>query len=144
MPLPLAGIAARIAARRAARKAAARVAASGAKKEKGVMRDDRHGVLSPEGVAMLSVALLLDLVPPVFVLALDILLGAGELISWPIDIFGTIVLGGWMWARGGKIASGKKMGQFLKRRGPFILAEYIPIVGALPFWTINVFLFLKK
>ena len=144
MPLPLAGIAARIAARRAARKAAARVAASGAKKEKGVMRDDRPGVLSPEGVAMLSVALLLDLVPPVFVLALDIFFGVGEFISWPIDIFGTIILGGWMWARGGKMAFGKKMERFLKRRGPFILAEYIPVVGALPFWTINVFLFLKK
>jgi hypothetical protein len=144
MPLPLAGIAARIAARRATRKAAAaRAAASGAKKGK-KERDDRPGVLSPEGVAMLSVALILDLVPPVFVLALDIFFGVGEFISWPIDIFGTIVLGGWMWARGGKIASGKKMGQFLKRRGPFILAEYIPIVGALPFWTINVFLFLKK
>jgi len=56
MPLPLAGIAARIAARRATRKAAARAAASGAKKGK-KERDDRPGVLSPEGVAMLSVAL---------------------------------------------------------------------------------------
>jgi len=42
------------------------------------------------------------------------------------------------------MAFGKKMERFLKRRGPFILAEYIPVVGALPFWTINVFLFLKK
>ena len=142
MPLPLATIAARIAARRAARKAA--LAAHGAEKEKKMMRDDRPRLLSPEGVSMLSVALLLDLVPPVFVLTLDILFGAGELISWPIDIFGTIVLGGWMWARGGKMAFGKKMERFLMRRGPFILAEYIPVVGALPFWTINVFLFLKK
>lgn len=108
------------------------------------MRDPRPYILSPEGIAMLSVALILDLVPPIFVLALDFFFGIGELISWPIDIFGTIVLGTWMYARGGQGTTGKKLGRFLKRRAPLIVGEYIPVVGALPFWTINVLFFLRK
>ncbi len=101
--------------------------------------DTRPELLSAEGIAMLSVALMFDLIPPVFVIALDFLFGAGELISWPIDIFATIVLGGWMWIRGGE-----KMTGFLKTRGALAALEYIPLVGEGPWWTINVFLFLKK
>lgn len=108
------------------------------------IREDRPELLSPEGIAMLTAAMVLDFIPPIFVLALNLFFGAGELVSWPIDIFGTIVLGGWMWISGGKMSFGKKFMQFIKKRGPFIVGEYIPIAGALPFWTINVFLFLKK
>lgn len=161
MPLPLAAIAG-VAARKAAlslarKKAGKKLLKKGAKrtaKRRAKRRargrqvaeapDNRPYILSPEGVAMISVALAIDLIPPIIVLVLNILFGLGELISWPIDILATIILGGWMWLRGGEMTFGKKLMKFLKRRVPFMVGEYIPIAGALPFWTINVFLFLRK
>lgn len=108
------------------------------------VRDNRPKLLSVEGVAMMSVAMIFDFVPPVFVLILDFFFGMGELISWPIDIFATIILGGWMWIRGGKQGTGEKLVEFLKKRAPLAAMEFIPIIGEGPWWTINVFLFLKK
>ncbi|MFY9457545.1 MAG: hypothetical protein WAP23_01260 [Candidatus Spechtbacterales bacterium] len=107
-------------------------------------RDNRPDLLSGEGIAMISVALMLDLIPPVFVIALDFFFGMGELISWPIDIFATIVLGGWMYMRGGNVSAGKKFTNLVKKRAVFFAAEFIPIVGEGPWHTINVFKFLKK
>jgi len=101
-------------------------------------------IFSPEGIAMLTIALLLDIIPPVIVLLLDFFFGLGEPFSWALDIFGTMTLGLWMWARGGEMTLGKKFARYLKRRAPLIVAEYIPVVGAGPWWTINVILFLKK
>ena len=63
-----------------------------AKQTKTKVRDDRPELLSGEGIAMMGVALMFDLIPPVFVLTLNIFFGIGELISWPIDILATIVL----------------------------------------------------
>jgi len=94
---------------------------------------------------MLGGAILLDVIPPIIILVLDACCGgAGEPVSWGFDILGTITLGLWMWFRGGQMTLGKKLGRFMKRRAPFIVAEYIPLVGAGPWWTISVFLFLKK
>lgn len=107
------------------------------------MRDDRPALISPEGIALMTTAMAFDFIPPVIVFTLDLFFGAGELISWPIDILGTIVLGGWMWMRGGRGGAGK-FTDFAKRRLPWVAAEYIPLVGEGPWWTINVFLFLKK
>lgn len=101
-------------------------------------------ILSGEGIAMMAAAAAFDLIPPVFVLTLNIFFGLGELLSWSLDILATMILGTWMFVRGGEKTFGKKFGRFLKRRAPLIAAEYVPIVGAFPFWMLNVFLFLKK
>ena len=101
-------------------------------------------ILSGEGIAMLAAAVAFDFIPPIIVLPLNIFFGLGELISWPLDILATMILGTWMFVRGGEKTFGKKFGRFLKRRAPFIAAEYVPLVGIFPFWVLNVFLFLKK
>lgn len=109
-------------------------------------KSDGPTLSNPEGIAMLAVAAFADLVPPVFILLLDIAFGVGELVSWAFDILFTIVLGGWMFIRGGeKMKTGKKVGQFLKRRAPWMAGEYVPILGSIaPFWLINTFLFLRE
>ena len=101
-------------------------------------------ILSGEGIAMMAAAAAFDLIPPVFVLTLNIFFGLGELLSWSLDILATMILGTWMFMRGGEKTFGKKFGRFLKRRAPFIVAEYVPLLGAGPWWMVNVFLFLKK
>lgn len=106
--------------------------------------DARPSIFSPEGVAMLVTAIVFDFVPPVIVLVLDFFFGIGEILSWAIDIFATITLGVWIWVRGGDMTFGKKFTRYLKRRAPFIVAEYIPVFGEGPWWTVNVLLFLKK
>jgi len=83
------------------------------------MRDDRPYLMSVEGIAMMTIAVLLDFIPPLIVIPLDLLFGFGELISWPLDILGTIVLGGWMWFRGGEMTFGKKAGAISKKESPF-------------------------
>jgi len=146
MPIQaIAGIAAKKAAKRAARRAARRSAKKSKKGAQATVKDDRPELMSAEGVAMMTTALLFDFVPPAMVLALNLLFGLGELLSWPLDILATMMLGGWMWARGGKMPFRKKSTQFLKKRGLFIFLEYVPIVGSIgPWWTFNVFMFLKK
>ena len=152
----LVGVAAKRAATRAALKKAkkyrelkgARAKVRARRKALGLSRGretDAPYLLSPEGIAMMTAALFFDFVPPVIVLTLNIFFGLGELLSWPLDILATIMIGGWMWARGGKMTFGKKFMRFLKKRGLFIFLEYVPIVGSIgPWWTINVFMFLRK
>jgi len=159
MPIPLAaaGIAASrraalSAARTQERRARARARqrrARLARAAKGQAReiaeqDDRPYIFSPEGVAMLIFAILLDFAPPIIVLILDFFFGIGEVVSWIVDIFGTITLGLWIFLRSGEMTFGKKLTRYLKRRAPFIVAEYVPVFGEGPWWTLNVFLFLKK
>lgn len=144
MALQIAAGAARLAARKAKRSGLKKLKRGIGAKQTAEAQDTSPDILSPEGVAMMGTAIAFDFIPPVVVLVLDALFGLGELISWPLDILATIILGGWMWARGGKMTFGKKLGKFLKRRGLLVAFEYIPIWGELPWWTINVFLFLKK
>ncbi|MBI1888320.1 MAG: hypothetical protein HYS15_00055 [Candidatus Spechtbacteria bacterium] len=104
-------------------------------------------LLSIEGIAMLFTALAFDFIPPIFIFLLDLnpfLPGAGEFISPVIDVFATITLGGWMFLRSGGQGIGGKLTQFIKKRGALIGLEYVPILGEGPWWTINVFMFLKK
>ena len=126
----------------------ARAKVSARRKALGLSRGretDAPYLLSVAGVAMITIAMFFDFVPPVFVIMLDFFFGLGELISWPLDILATIILGGWMWIRGGKITKGKKLQNFLIKRGPFIFFEYVPILGSIgPWWTVNVFIFLRK
>lgn len=110
---------------------------------------------NPEGVTMIALSAFADFVPPIFILSLDVLIGAGEPVSWALDIFFTVVFGIWMWTRGGDIlrkgkggAKGKIKGKFmrfLKRRGLWMLGEYVPVLGSIaPFWLIGTILFLVQ
>lgn len=102
-------------------------------------------LMSGEGIAMLTIAAMFDLIPPILVIPLDFLFGIGELISWPLDMLATVLLGGWMWARGGKMPFKKKAGNFAKKRLIFFAIEYIPGIGSVvPSHIINVYRFLKK
>lgn len=99
-----------------------------------------------EGVMMLVIAAFADFVPPIFVLTLNIFFGAGELLSWSLDILFTGLFGVWMWTRGKSVTQTKgRASRFLRRRGLWMLGEYIPILGSIaPFWIINVILFLRS
>lgn len=110
-------------------------------------------LVSPEGVAMISIAGILDLVG-VICLVLDIFFGVGEILSWLSDGIGIIFIGGWMFFRSGKVVGAPKRTKgglfsldFLKTifRGKYkkfltpIIGEVLPFVGALPFWSLAVY-----
>lgn len=101
-------------------------------------------LLSPEGVAMLTTAVFWDFAPLLITIPLDLLFDIGEIVDWIPDILATLTLGFWMYIRSGEMAFGKKLSQFLQKRGMFMAMEFIPHVGWIPWWTINVFFFLKK
>lgn len=94
---------------------------------------------------MLTTAMFADFIGFIL-LALNIFFGIGEIIAWIPDILFTIVLGGWMYTRGGGgVNTTGRLSKFLKRRAPLMLAEYVPLVGTtLPLWTINVIMFLMQ
>ena len=110
----------------------------------------RGALFSPEGALMLSLAVLVDLAGLV-----DLIPVIGNILSYGVDIFGLIFIGGWMFfrsqtvqvtgrakARLGKIGKGAKRSKWLKPL--LIIGEFIPIVGILPFWTVAVYFELKQ
>lgn len=124
---------------------------------------------SPEGVLMLFLAGLLDLIGGICLIA-DLAFGIGEILSFIPDAIGIVFFGFWMLMR--SQASGndvkdmtkqvsdkkqtmKKTKKALKktakkaskkglRFGLASLGELIPLLGALPFWTIFVISELKQ
>lgn len=107
-------------------------------------RDSRPSVLSAEGIAMLSAALILDIVLGVAVIFTDFFGGIGEVVFAPVKFFGTMILGFWMYARQENPPAGNKLLHFIKKRGIYLGAENVPIISAGPWHTINVFMFLRK
>lgn len=91
----------------------------------------------PEGILMLCVAGLLDIIGFMFFL-----------LSWLgvddygiLDIFGVIIIGGWLLIRKGQASTGKTLKRFLIAFG----VEAIPIIGsASPSWIILVWKELKS
>jgi len=127
---------------------------------------------SPEGVLMLFLAVLLDLIG-IICLILDLVFGIGEVLSYIPDGIGIIFFGAWIAFRSQGEKSRKeamkevaekkaehrkaieKRKKMLKkgvkkgakrglRFGLSALGEVIPFLGALPFWTILVFMELKN
>lgn len=146
MPIPVLVAAARIAAQKAAQKAARAKALQGALGSSEADGDTPE-LLGVEGIAMLFTALMFDFIPPIFIWILNLnpfLPGAGEFISPGVSFFATITLGAWMFFRGGRQGMSGKLMQFIKKRGPLIGLEYVPILQDAPLWTVNVFMFLKK
>jgi hypothetical protein len=125
--------------------------------------------LTPEGLMMMSLAGMLDMAGFLFTL-LDLAFGVGEIPSLVSDGLGLLLVGSWLMFRSGASVSlpsaqeisgkrkgavqqvGKKLsGQarsvgrksFSRLMGAFV-TEVIPLLGALPFWTILVYSELKN
>ena len=101
-------------------------------------------LFSPEGVIMMTVAVILDLVGIILLLfALDDF--------FITDIIGIIFISGWMYLRSSTMAVPEKMQERTQKglaklfRGKWkkfltpIIGEVIPYVGALPCWTLAVY-----
>lgn len=99
-------------------------------------------LFSPEGVIMMIIATVIDL--------LDFFTGS----FFVVDIFAIALIGGWMLFRSGQLKVTKgagarmaKAAKWAKRlrwiRPLFILIEFIPVVGMLPLWIILVYFELK-
>jgi hypothetical protein len=103
-------------------------------------------LISPEGVAMMFVAGILDIIG-VICLILDIFFGIGEIPSWISDGIGIIFISGWMFLRSGRVEAPERAQRGLRKlfRGKWkrfltpIIGEVTPFVGALPFWTLSVY-----
>jgi len=101
-------------------------------------------LFSPEGVIMLPLAVLLDLIGVIL-----ICLGLDDFFI--TDIVGILLIGGWMFLRSQTIVvperAKQKVEKGLKKlfRGKWskfltpIIGELIPYVGALPCWTLAVY-----
>ena len=116
----------------------------GAEEVAGIEIGNIGNLFSPEAVIMLPLAILFDLIGIILVLfGLD---------DFGItDIFGIILLGGWMYSRsqavtlppGAKAKAEKGLAKLF--RGPWkrfltpIIGEVIPYIGVLPFWTFAVY-----
>ena len=121
---------------------------------------------SPEGVVMVSLAVMLDIIG-VICLILDIAFGIGEIFSFIPDAIGIFFFGFWMFMRSqenktykesrtemaGEVAghhrkvqtAKKAFKKGAKRAGKSglkffaaMIGELIPLLGALPFWTMFV------
>jgi small-conductance mechanosensitive channel len=101
-------------------------------------------LFSPEGVVLMTIAVILDLVGIILILfALDDF--------FITDIIGIIFISAWMLIRSSTVAVPKKMQKKAQTglaklfRGPWkkfltpIIGEVIPYAGALPCWTLAVY-----
>lgn len=116
-----------------------------------IAETQRQGALfSPEGFLMLGLAAFIDLAG-----LIDLIPVIGNILSYGVDIFGIIFIGGWMFFRSQTVqATGRaaarvgKIGKWAKRlkwlRPLLIIGEFIPIVGILPLWTLVVYFELKQ
>ena len=108
--------------------------------------EDKRSILtSPEGVVMMSIGIMLDLLCIICVI-LIIFFGIGLLFAKIVYIAGLIIVGSWAFFRSGSLPiKGKKetargLIGFLKRQWPKLAGKAIPAVGdALPLWTWTVY-----
>jgi hypothetical protein len=108
-------------------------------------------LISPEGVMMMSVGGMLDILSIIGAI-LILALGTGLLFAKIVYIVGLIIVGSWAFFRSGALPTrgktkglvGKKGGRtltrFLKRQWPKLAGKAVPAVGdALPLWTWTVY-----
>lgn len=106
--------------------------------------EESGALISPVGLVMFSIAVILDIVG-VIMLLLYLLFGIGIAGSFVLDIIGLIIIGGWMFLRSGRIKVTKGAASVLKRLGLTFLGELIPVVGDIGFcWTVLVYYELKN
>ena len=108
-------------------------------------------LLSPEGVLMMSVGGMLDILSIIGAI-LILAFGTGLLFAKIVYIVGLIIVGGWAFFRSGKLPTGGQKGkgfmtkglktfsQFLKRQWPKLAGKAVTAIGdALPLWTWTVY-----
>ena len=101
-------------------------------------------LLSPEGILMMSVAGMLDILSIIGAI-LILAFGAGLLFAKIVYIVGLIIVGIWAFFRSGTLpARGKRGGRtlmrFLRRQWPKLVGKAVPAVGdVLPLWTWTVY-----
>ena len=110
---------------------------------------EKAGLLSPEGIIMICLALLLDGIGVLLLIVSLVSGGAGEYFSYFVDFVGLILIGAWMFSRSGAIRGPKGIKKIsakaLKRVGLAFLGELIPFIGDIvPCWTIAVYYELKS
>ena len=105
----------------------------------------RPTLTSPEGILMLAVSVIADLLG-IVCLILDLAFGIGEIAHLIVDVIFTIIFGVWMIARSGTPRAGSRIGQFIKKRlFGWIGLEFVPVIGDIvPAWTIAAMQFLKE
>lgn len=97
---------------------------------------------SPEGILMLSVAGLLDALG-FMIFLVGTWFGIDD--YGILDIFGMVVIGGWMLIGGGGSGVKEATKKGLKRFGTATIIELVPFLGGIaPSWTILVYKTLKK
>jgi hypothetical protein len=97
-------------------------------------------VISPEGVIMLPIAVIIDV--------LDFLIGSLLI----LDIVAILTIGVWIYFHSQQVAVTKgaaaRLNKWARRlkwlRPVMIILEFIPIVGMLPLWTLLVYFELKQ
>lgn len=104
-------------------------------------------LFSPEGILMLSIAVLLDGLG--FCCLILSFFGIGIPISGVLDGIGLLTIGGWMFLRTGRIGATRKVtrtfGRLFKRLGLAFIGEAIPFFGDIAFcWTLLVYFELKE
>ncbi len=110
--------------------------------------------LGPEAIVMLLTAIVFD----VGEVLVELIPYAGQILSIIMDIIAVIFFGAWMWFRSGQMAVPQKTGERIAKaktqvtkwskrlkwlRPLAFVLEMIPVVGALPLWTLVVYFELK-
>jgi len=90
---------------------------------------EKPWVLSPEGVTMLALAGVLEAVN-IIIGFLDFAFGIGILLGPVVNIVGTLLIGGWLWMRFGKLPLKKALGP--------LIVNSIPFLKFLPWWLLSV------
>lgn len=90
---------------------------------------EKPKALSPEGITMLALAGVLEAVN-VIIGFLDFAFGIGLLLGPVINFVGTLLIGGWLWMRFGKLPLKKAL-------GPLVINS-IPFLKFLPWWLLSV------
>ena len=102
---------------------------------------DTGNLTSPEGILMLSIAIIFDAIG-LFLFILSFF-GIGIPLSWILDVFGMFIIGGWMYTRSGSVSGAVKKG--LKRFMIAFVIELVPFLGDIsPSWTWLVYKTLKS
>jgi len=104
-------------------------------------------LLSPEGIIIMTIAVLLDLAGLICLILS--FLGVGVPASWILDLVGFLIIGCWIFFRSGTISTTKKaaglLQKSLKKFGLAFLGELIPFFGDFAFcWTLVVYLELTR
>ena len=115
-----------------------------AHKKAGGSEPEMPYIYSPQGYMLLLTAVMIDILG-LFFAFLSFLTGT---LATPLevvpDIMGMATLGFWYYLKTGEVAVGERFKKLFKKQRLTWLGEFLPFVGAVPFWTLWVVKTLKK